>query len=326
MVNTLDLASNYENTSICPGSFEEQDLHFSAIHNWLEVDINHTGSGRCLGPLPNSLDIEQRGLAYSRDSSTLPWLSYPQGVPSLQQWQAQGLNDSRTTADILIESMDQCSQLQLPDQMRAGELNSPPDSPIESDDASDRSCDCYTHALSELLRSSVKGNINSFSTIEGILISQKELLLQADSILRCRECSQSEAQATMLMVIVVTIDSLLTSLDAIVTSATVSGEMSSNQYSQGSKKRTTDGGDIKSEIEACPLLVGEFQVPGDEKVWFIRHVFQARLSSLLKTIRRIRVYMQQNLAGALSRGRLMLIIETDRRLQLILMKIKMAVS
>jgi hypothetical protein len=36
--------------------------------------------------------------------------------------------------------------------------------------------------------------------------------------------------------------------------------------------------------------------------------------------------MQQHLTAALSRGRLLMIMETDRRLQLVMMKIKMAVN
>lgn len=298
---------------------------------WPDVDINNTDSGQCFASLPDSRGIEQLGSAYSRDKSTLPWLSCTQDFPNLQQWQDHSLDDSWTTPELFIEPMDQYQmdqyhQLELPGQMQMAELSSSVDSPVESDDACDRPCDCYTHTLSDLLRSSVKKNINGFSTIDGILICQKELLLQAESIFRCRECSQSEAQATMLMVIVVSIDSLLTSLDVTVAQTTVQGEITSSQDSQRAKSRATDGGNIKAEIDACPLLVGQFQVPGDEKAWFIRHVFQARLSSLLKTIRRIRAYMQQHLTPALSRGRLMLIMETDRRLQLILMKIKMATS
>jgi hypothetical protein len=160
------------------------------------------------------------------------------------------------------------------------------------------------------------------------LACQKELLLQIEAILQCKMCSQSDAQANMLMVVIVTIDSLLTSLDAAATSnkAGTQDEASAIGTQDGRRNQKNMGGGFKSHIDACPLLVGRFRVPAEEKMCFIRQVLQSRLSMLMIMIRRIRACMQQHLASALSRGRLLMIMETDRRLQLIMMKVKMAVG
>lgn len=234
-------------------------------------------------------------------------------------------NDQAMTADALISAMDQCDQLLPSESSLEAELYSTLDSPIVLDDASDFGCDCYKHVMSDLLRCGIKTDVNGLSAIDSILASQKELLLQTEAVLRCKLCFQSEAQANMLMIIVVTIDSLLTSLDA--TSVTTKASVQEGPCPTDRELRLKScGSGFKSHIDSCPLLVGGFQVPGDEKAWFIRQVFQTRLSTLLGTIRRIRLYMQHNLTTVLSRGRLMMIMETDRRLQLILMKVKMAVG
>jgi len=188
-------------------------------------------------------------------------------------------------------------------------------------------CSCYKQAIGELLRSGIRRDTSGISSIDSVLAFQKELLLQTEAILQCKMCSQSEAQANMLMVIIVTIDSLLTSLDAAATStkARNQDEVPAMRTQEGQRDQKAIGS-FKSHIDACPLLVGGFQVPREEKLCFVRQIMQARLSMLMIMIRRIRVCMQQHLASALSRGRLLMIMETDRRLQLIMMKVKMAVG
>ena len=189
-------------------------------------------------------------------------------------------------------------------------------------------CSCYKQAIGELLRSGIKSHPSGITSIDNTLARQKELLLQAEAILQCKVCSQSEAQANMFMVIIVTIDSLLTSLEgaAAATKAGTQAKLSPVGFQDERTNKKHVVGSFKSHIEACPLLVGGFRVPMEEKMCFVRQMLQARLSMLLMTIRRISVCMQQHLASALSRGRLLMIMETDRRLQLIMMKVKMAVG
>lgn len=191
------------------------------------------------------------------------------------------------------------------------------------------SCSCYKHAMGELIRSGMRAGPDGLVSIDSILACQNELLLQTEAILQCNMCSQSEGQANMLMVVIVTIDSLLSTLDATTTSAGALGEeaIPSQSPHLASGKLLLGGGDgFKSHVDACPLLVGGFSVPLEEKSCFILHVLQGRLSMLLLTIRRIRACMQQHLTAVFSKGRLLMIMETDRRLQLIMMKIRMAVD
>jgi hypothetical protein len=189
-------------------------------------------------------------------------------------------------------------------------------------------CSCYKQAIVEFLRPSIKADSRGISSIDNILACQKNLLLQTEAILQCQLCSQSEAQPNLLMVVVVTIDSLLTSLDAATTSSNAGNEdgVPAMGIDDGHRAHIDVVGGFRSHIDACPLSVGGFRVPTDEKMCFVRQMLHGRLSKLMIMIRRIRVCMQQHLASALSRGRLLMIMETDRRLQLIMMKVKMAVG
>ncbi|KAJ5117947.1 hypothetical protein N7526_010970 [Penicillium atrosanguineum] len=189
-------------------------------------------------------------------------------------------------------------------------------------------CSCYKQTIGELLRSGIKVDWRGISSIDSILACQKELLLQTEAILQCKLCSQSEVQANFLMVIIVTIDSLLTSLDAAATLYKPRSEegVSAVPVEDGHKAHIDVGWGLKSLIDACPLLVGGFRVPTDDKTCFIRQILHARLSMLIIMIRRICACMQEQVTSVMSRGRFLMIMETDKRLQLIIMKVKMAVG
>lgn len=185
------------------------------------------------------------------------------------------------------------------------------------DEAPSLSCGCYKQTIGELIRADLRGA----SGIDEILTCQKELLLQTEAILQCRMCSQSEAQANLLMVIIVAIDSLLTAIDS--TAVSASSCVNDGVVPVGARGKNEFGCSFKSPVDACPLFVGGLRVPAEEKSCFIRQVLQARLSMMLMTIRRARVCMQQHLATTSSRGRHLMIIETERRLQLTMMNLKM---
>lgn len=312
----------------CPSILDQTSTYEEAGLNFSAAGQDSTFLNAALEDGFPAFQHSQPEPPVAEEVSAIPWLHGTQDSRYAAPFQDSWAHDRLMTADILIDPMDPWAQLQTLEQCHKSEPYSRVDSSIVLDGASDFGCDCYRHAMSELLRSGIKSDLKGFSTIDSILASQKELLLQTETILRCKLCSQSEAQANMLMVIVLTIDSLLTSLDttASSTKAFVQDEASSTVSELGFKRQRPCSTGFKSHIDACPLQVGGFLVPGDEKAWFVRQVFQARLSTLLSTIRRIRVYMQQHLAAALSRGRLMMIMETDRRLQLILMKVKMAIG
>ncbi|KAJ5547340.1 hypothetical protein N7494_004925 [Penicillium frequentans] len=265
----------------------------------------------------------------AKDQDTAPW-SYSTSILDMQPIQdAWMLERPHQPMPVLIDpSNSSYCPLQSPDTSPDSGIYSP-GKPGPLSPPPNFSCTCYKRAMSELIRSGLCAEPDGFVSIDSILACQNELLLQTEAILRCNVCSQSEGQGNMLMVVIVTIDSLLSTLD---TTTTLAEEMdeegvpSHSQLSASGKLRDLVSGDgFKSHFDACPLLVGGYRVPLEEKSCFILQVLQGRLSMLLLAIRRIRACMQQHLAAVFSRGRMLMIMETDRRLQVILMKIRMAV-
>lgn len=327
LVDSLELSSDSPSILDQASAYEGVAENFSALSaGWDSSFLNQMPEDGVF-TFQRSVAIGQQDLPVSAESSAMPWLHAVQGEFDAASFHDPWANDRVMPADVLIDPVDQWTQIQMIEQRHKSEVDSPLGSSIILGGVSDLGCDCYKYAMGELLRSGTKCDMNGICSIDNILASQKELLRQTEAILSCKLCSQSETQANMLMVIVVTVDSLLTSLDTTASSAkTLTHDRpSAGQPMRLAKEKTCTTG-FKSQIDGCPLQIGEFHVPADEKAWFIRQAFQARLSNLLGTIRRIRLYMQQHLPAALSRGRLMMIMETDRRLQLILMKVKMAIG
>ncbi|KAL5360558.1 hypothetical protein BJX96DRAFT_165247 [Aspergillus floccosus] len=197
-------------------------------------------------------------------------------------------------------------------------------------------CQCHEQIVKELIRVNICAcRTGPYVTIDSILSSQRLLQQLADTILQCGTCSKSGVN--LLMVVVVSIDSLVTALEAIISveNGLMEGLFSDfHEYhaysfcrdiSSTPTSRWNKGGGfhIKAQVESCPLLVGGFCVPGDEKFSFVLQVLHSRLSGLLNTIRRIRLCAQDVLDIPASRGKLVMVTETDRRLQLIMMKMKM---
>ncbi|KAJ5630315.1 uncharacterized protein N7484_010415 [Penicillium longicatenatum] len=96
------------------------------------------------------------------------------------------------------------------------------------------------------------------------------------SSLRAGPDGSSEVQANMLMVVIVTIDSLLSTLDATATSAgAVDEEEFSSQSQYLANRNSQDRGDgvgFKSHVDACPLLVG-----GSSFIAFVDYSADSRL-------------------------------------------------
>ncbi|KAJ5625339.1 hypothetical protein N7510_001648 [Penicillium lagena] len=211
-------------------------------------------------------------------------------------------------------------------------FESPEDSMYSSEEletelipATPKGCSCTpdTWSIGELVRAGLEQSKEE-TDIDSLLAYEKELQRQAESILRCRVCLKTESRANLLMIFIVSIDSLLTTLETTATSAKSylqEDEVLSNLQC-GIRKQRDSQNCLGFHTEACPLLVGTFQVPMEDKTWFIWRMLQTRLSMLLSTIRRIRAYIQDLFTTTPYRGRLMMIMETDRRLQLVLMKIR----
>lgn len=204
-------------------------------------------------------------------------------------------------------------------------------------------CQCHEHTLREIIRVNMTlcaaSRVAPAGTIDAILTSQRGLQNLAETIMQCSICAGT--RLTLLTVVMVSIDSLISAMEVITASSTGSpgagtgaAEEVFGRYpspkgvGSGSANGTNAGGGgggtfLKSQIEACPLLVGSFRVPQEEKYTFVKQVLQTRLGGLLTTIRRIRFCTQEMLAGTAARGRLVMMMETDRRLQMVMMRMRM---
>ena len=80
---------------------------------------------------------------------------------------------------------------------------------------------------------------------------------------------------------------------------------------------------FKPQLDTSPFLVGNLQVPLHETKNFIKNVLDARLSTLLCTVRKIKQYTQQMLGPSFGKARLIMIRETDQRMQSVIMNIRM---
>ncbi|KAF3391645.1 hypothetical protein F1880_007923 [Penicillium rolfsii] len=255
--------------------------------------------------------------------------SYKSGSLDFQSFQEPWDFDMIPPTNFLAEQTDHRFTFHSPTGSHDSEGYSPDNVDLlaESDVSSNLGCSCYKHVMGQLVKLGLRPGANGCSNIDGLLACQKQLVVLTEAILQCKICSQSESQANMLMIVIVTVDSFLTMLDTAVTQSRAGCFVTTDSREAAvCRKQREVGAGFKSHMDACPLLVGGFPVPAEEKACFIRQVLQARLSILLLAVRRIRVSMQQHLTAALSRGRLLMIMETDRRLQLVMMRIKMAVN
>ena len=141
----------------------------------------------------------------------------------------------------------------------------------------------------------------------------------------CSVCAGT--RVTLLTVVMVSIDSLISAMEVI----TATSDEFFARYpspkeigcSNGGSGSASGGTAFKSQIETCPLLVGNLRVSPEERYTFVKQVLQTRLGGLLTTIRRIRFCMQEMLAGSAAKGRLIMMMETDRRLQVLMMRMRM---
>ena len=204
-------------------------------------------------------------------------------------------------------------------------------------------CQCHEHILRELVRlnmtlcatsripsiSSIATTGQGTGTIDTILSTQRGLQNLAETVIQCAMCAGNRVH--LLTLVMVSIDGLMGVIEEAV--AVLAASLSVVEYPVPKEADNTTVGScgggggggppFKFHVEAYPLLVGGFRIPVEEKYTFIRHVLLDRLGGLLNTIRRIRFCMQEMLAGSPSRAQLLMMMETDRRLQVVIMRMRM---
>ncbi|KAL3497176.1 hypothetical protein BJX62DRAFT_4035 [Aspergillus germanicus] len=194
-----------------------------------------------------------------------------------------------------------------------------------------RQCQTHEQAVWDLNRVNICASRTGPSVaIDSILTCQRVLQQLTETILQCRDCSRT--RVNLLMVVIVSIDSLINTLDTITfAESDVINRLFPEyfnplvqDYRSESATRRYKGGSmqLRTQLEACPLIIGGFRVPPEEKFQFVKRVLQSRLSGLLGTVHRIRLCTQESL-GPSARGRLDMMRGTDQRLKSVIMKLNM---
>ncbi|GKZ28275.1 hypothetical protein AbraIFM66950_000087 [Aspergillus brasiliensis] len=188
---------------------------------------------------------------------------------------------------------------------------------------------CHEYAIQESFRQmSITLRMGPYMSIDHILHCQRMLLNVSDTILKCCVCCITKKD--ILMVVVVNIDSLMTNLEAI--TAGEAGHAQRILYSgyhehmlpdckqdvSGNMARRYRSGGLhfRSQIDACPLVVGKFCVQSSDKFFCILQLLYSQLSDLLSTVKRITLYTQE------SSARVSLTHETERRLEEVMLQMK----
>ncbi|KAK6835266.1 hypothetical protein RU639_002150 [Aspergillus parasiticus] len=221
-------------------------------------------------------------------------------------------------------------------QRRAHEYGHSSEGPVPTTiSARQYQCQCHDHIARDLMLLNISASRTwPTVTIDSILKCQQILQQLTDTILECAICCKT--RVNLLMIVIVSIDSLVTALETItsVDSGVWDGVLVEyhdsrlreygQEISNGAANRRYKNANFhfKAQVEECPLFVGGFPVPSEEKFVFVKQILHARLCGLSSIIGRIQRCTEEILALPSSFGRLSMISETNRRVQLVMTKMK----
>lgn len=189
---------------------------------------------------------------------------------------------------------------------------------------SDR-CQCYEAVLRELLHIDRSCSRDVPCSIDTSLKCQQRFQDLVHMVLQCGTCSQM--RSNLLMLLIVSMDTLISMLEVALSSRSsflrdsLGGDLES-QFASTVARGYSDA-NFLAQVEACPLFIGSYRVRLEEKSSFLKHILHARLCALSSTVRILRLHIQQHPQVSSSKARLMMVMESDRRLQLIIMKVKL---
>ncbi|RDW56961.1 hypothetical protein BP5796_13028 [Coleophoma crateriformis] len=168
------------------------------------------------------------------------------------------------------------------------DLSSRPISASQTDGgASERACKCYQSVLRRLsdLHENYTSNINI--TFDQIMQLEKDVRTQVSAALECRRCSNKGSLLLLLSVLLHNTMELLEGMrlgDDGMTGMEEDGDML-----QG---RSSSVQVISIEITA--LRLGNYEIDGEEKAGFLKHLLNQRLQKLAATIKKLHNWMQKN--------------------------------
>ncbi|KAL4958352.1 hypothetical protein BDW69DRAFT_190993 [Aspergillus filifer] len=199
-------------------------------------------------------------------------------------------------------------------------------------------CPSQTHdqAIGDLIRVySYTSQPGSTIAIDSILTCQRVLQQLTETMLQCRGCARIKVND--LMMVMLSIENLIIALDTITAAENDVverlfpehfGSLAQEYRAESgltSHARRLKGGSVqlKKQLDACPLIIGGFCVPSEEKCVFVKRMLQRRLAGLQRTVQRIQVYAQEFLASSTSTGKMLTMKDIYEKLQLVTVKLKM---
>ncbi|KAL4938119.1 hypothetical protein BDV06DRAFT_226305 [Aspergillus oleicola] len=197
-----------------------------------------------------------------------------------------------------------------------------------------RPCQNHNQAVGDLIHASFCAT-GPTVTIDSILTCQRVLQQLTETILQCRGCA--EIRANHLIMVMLSFESLITALDKITSAENdVVGRLFPEYFGPLAREYRADSGlpsharrfksgnvQLKKQLDACPLVIGGFCVPSEEKYVFVKGVLQRRLTGLQRTVQRIQVYSQELLAPSTSQVKALLMEEIYEKVQSVTVKLKM---
>ncbi|KAL4960864.1 Zn(II)2Cys6 transcription factor domain-containing protein [Aspergillus stella-maris] len=199
-------------------------------------------------------------------------------------------------------------------------------------------CPSQTHdqAIGDLIRVySYTSQPGSTIAIDSILTCQRVLQQLTETMLQCRGCARIKVND--LMMVMLSIENLIIALDTITAAendvverlfpehfGSLAQEYRADSALTSHARRFKGGSvQLKKQLDACPLIIGGFCVPSEEKCVFVKRMLQRRLAGLQRTVQRIQVYAQEFLASSTSTGKMLTMKDIYEKLQLVTVRLKM---
>ncbi|PYI06682.1 hypothetical protein BO78DRAFT_396903 [Aspergillus sclerotiicarbonarius CBS 121057] len=185
-------------------------------------------------------------------------------------------------------------------------------------------CQCHERAIQDLIRVNVfASRVTPCAPLDSLIFCLRALQQSAEIIVQCGVCARTKRNS--LMIVIVSIDSLLSAVEPITAMEPVLVDRLFTGYHDqllpdykpdipGNPNLLRYRGGSKSQVEACSLKVGSFCVEYDDKFFGVKNLLLYRLGKLREAVQKVHGCAQRMLPVQASRGQLIMMMETEQRL------------
>lgn len=332
--NDQEMFNESENSVKCDNmfsrvaSYPEQQRATSRCEDQFRNGVRSTGSLHSQNELPEiekEIPIDKANTYLLSPGNDLPYPQFTDGRPN-----SMSPNDPDSFFNIgfpFVKDSQHSQHVRNPSRLTESICDfTSEDSGLGStlSGCSDR-CQCYEAVLRELLHIDRSCSRDVPCSIDTSLKCQQRFQDLVHMVVQCGTCSQM--RSNLLMLLIVSMDTLISMLEVALSSRSsflrdsLGGDLES-QFASTVARGYSDA-NFLAQVEACPLFIGSYRVRLEEKSSFLKHILHARLCALSSTVRILRLHIQQHPQVSSSKARLMMVMESDRRLQLIIMKVKL---